>query len=277
MSGSFPPDEGPDPYEGQDLEGLLSGSNSYYPAGLRPVAQTLDALRAAPMRAELGGEAAARADFRAIVLGARSGAAWSSAGSGDGRTLILQAEAAVVTPRPVQGRHRRRAPRRGTWPVKALAGVAAAAVVVVGVTALMGTLPGIGHFRPSADPSAKTASTYGAHSGPNGVAEGASAEATHPSPAGSTPSADAPSQLCRNFYVNHPMSKSDRNALYQQLVELAAPMNVKPYCMRFLDVYDRPADQGSENPGMYGPPLRDGPVNQNGQGKSGSGKTQNQN
>ena len=48
MSDSLPPNGGPDPYDGRDLEGLLSGENVRLPDGMRPVAGTLAALRAAP-------------------------------------------------------------------------------------------------------------------------------------------------------------------------------------------------------------------------------------
>ena len=57
MSDSLPPNGGPDPFDGWDLEGLLSGERVRLPDGMRPVAGTLDSLRSAPMRAELSDEA----------------------------------------------------------------------------------------------------------------------------------------------------------------------------------------------------------------------------
>ena len=68
MPDSQPPYGGPGPYDGWDLDGLLSGENVLVPEGLRPVARTLDALRVAPMRAELAAEEAARTAFRQIML-----------------------------------------------------------------------------------------------------------------------------------------------------------------------------------------------------------------
>jgi hypothetical protein len=79
MSDSLPPDGGPEPFDGWDLEGLLSGENVWLPSGMRPVAGALDSLRSAPMRAELSGEAAARAAFREIMVSARSEPAVSPA------------------------------------------------------------------------------------------------------------------------------------------------------------------------------------------------------
>ena len=61
MSDSPPSFGGPDPYDGWGLEDLLSGKSVQLPEGMRRVAATLTDLRAAPPRAELAGEARARA------------------------------------------------------------------------------------------------------------------------------------------------------------------------------------------------------------------------
>ena len=281
MSDSLPPDEGPDPYEGHDLDGLLSGAGDSFPAGLRPVAQTLDALRAAPMHAELGGEAAARADFRRIMLGAGSGAAWSSDRSDDARTLILPVEAASVGSRPVQGRHRRQRPaRRGRWQAKALAGAAAAAVVVVGVTALAGTWSGSGSQPAQAGPSlrATSATSPSTRPGSKGVEGNATqAPASSPSPTASKQSADGaevgPSDLCREFYGSgESLSPMAKLGLMRQLSQLAhGPMRVFSYCLQFLQVWDvGPTDQGNQGPrGVNGLPGHNGDGNGNDQGNIG--------
>ena len=107
---------------------------------------------------------------------------------------------------------------------------------------------------------------------------GAQDATSHPSPTTSAQSgddtADRPSDLCREFY-DHSLSKPDTNALYKYLSKLAYPMDVKPYCLRYLQVYDAgQAGQGGQGPhGMYWPPLRSGDWNQNGngQGKNASG------
>lgn len=283
MSDSLPPDEGPGPYEGRDLEGLLSGEDDSFPAGLRPVAQTLDALRAAPMRAELGGEAAARADFRRILLGAGNGTPWSSDRGDDARTLILPVEAAGVGSRPVQGRHRRQRPaRRGHWQAKALAGVAAAAVVVVGVTALTGTWSGSGSQPAQAGHSLSATSTASPStaSGSKGVeGKGTQAPASSPSPTASKQSADGaevgPSDLCREFYApEQSLSPMAKFALQRQLSQLAnGPMNVFSYCLQFLQVWDAgPMDQGNQGPrGVKGLPDHNGDGNGSDQAKNAPG------
>lgn len=273
MSDGLPLDEGPDPYEGQDLEGLLSGTNDSFPAGLRQVAATLDALRAAPTRGELGGEAAARADFRRLMLGVGSGA-WSSDDSGDARTLILPVEAASVGQRPLQGRHRRRRPaRRGNWQTKALASAAAVVVVGVGAAALTGTFSGSGS--PSGQSggslSASTTTSPSTTSGSKGV-EG-SGSATHEpahssSPTGSKQSGDGADtkarELCREYWSpEYPLSPQDSYALFRQLSDLAdGPGNVRPYCQQVL----QRSDAGSTNQGNQGSRGMDRHSGRNGNG-----------
>lgn len=72
MSDSQPSNGGPSLYDGWDLEGLLSGKHARVAEGMRPVAGALAALRAAPVPAELAGEAVARAMFRQIMLASES-------------------------------------------------------------------------------------------------------------------------------------------------------------------------------------------------------------
>jgi hypothetical protein len=236
------------------------------------------------MRAELGGEAAARADFRRIMLGAGSGA-WSPDDSGDERTLILPVEAAGISPRPLQGRHRRQRPaRRGKWQAKALVGVAAAAVVVVGVSALTGTFSGSGSqpAQSGTSPSATNATSPSTASGSKGVEGSASAtrEPTHSSsPTASQQSGDGtdttPSELCREYYApQEPLGKQDAIARFHQLSDLAGgPMNVYSYCLRFLEPWDAGStDQGNQGPHrMNGLPGHDGNGKGNGNG-NGNGK-----
>ncbi len=65
MSESPPPSTwGLAPYDDRDLDAVLSGETAGVPEPLLPVAGALAALRAAPARAELAGEAAALAAFR---------------------------------------------------------------------------------------------------------------------------------------------------------------------------------------------------------------------
>lgn len=240
MPDSQLPTEGSRPYDGWDLEGLLSGDNVQLPEGMRPVAAALDALRAAPAAAELAGEADARAMFARLMAASESTPAFtgpvSSAVSVDqvfepveAHTLITPASAPRPTtalearPRP---RHaHRRPPRPGRWRPRALAGVAAAAVLIVGGVVLSGALSGGGGQpgragqnlgAPGASPSSVSTSR-----GSGGLVEagGATKEAT----ATATPSASGghqsstgsgalgPSELCRQYWAffTHPESSAD--------------------------------------------------------------------
>lgn len=65
MPDRFPlPPGGPQPFDERDLDSLLAGKTSDIPVALRPVAETLSALRADPAPRELRGEALVRAAFR---------------------------------------------------------------------------------------------------------------------------------------------------------------------------------------------------------------------
>ena len=158
MSDRLPPDGGPDPYDGWDPEGLLSGESVWLPDGMRPVAGTLAALRGAPMRAELAGEASARAAFREIMLAGERGPGWSGRAVGGGDTLILPTRSSGGGPHVVtRPRHsHRRPPRRRHWQSKAVAGAAAgaAAVMIVGGIALAGGFSGAAAHPGQPGPSA---------------------------------------------------------------------------------------------------------------------------
>ncbi|MGH3212303.1 MAG: hypothetical protein ACRDNO_31515 [Trebonia sp.] len=251
MSDSLPPHGGPDPFDGWDLEGLLSGENVWLPDGMRPVAKTLDSLRSAPVRAELSDEAAARAAFRAIMLPGTSRPAPPGGGADEARTLILPARAAdpgpPAVPRP---RHaHRRPPRRGRWRSRALLSVAggAAAVVIVGGVALAGVFSGgNGHPGVLGSSSGATSAAPGtSNPGSNGVEGSASKEPTaSPTPSHSVGqqsssganTAPGPSELCRQFLESfaHPGSRSDRAAErddLQQLTNLAGGAgHILGYC-----------------------------------------------
>jgi hypothetical protein len=249
MSDSLPPDGGPDPYDGWDLEGMLSGANVWLPDGMRPVAGTLSALRAAPTQAELAGEASARAAFRQFMRANGTASGRPGRGPVDGHTLILPAQGAgggshVVT-RP---RHSHRRPsRRGRWQPKALAGAAVGAVVVVvvGGVALAGGFSGAGgHPGTPARGSSAVGTTPAGHSGSNGLEGAASKQPTaHPAtsdsngqqPGGGTDSAAA---LCQQYLASftHHGSQSDRTKgddAFRQLSDLVGdPRRVFGYCVR---------------------------------------------
>jgi hypothetical protein len=277
MSDSPPPNGGPDPFDGWDLEGLLSGEGVWLPDGMRPVAGTLDALRSAPLGAELSDEAAARAAFREIMLAGRGGSAPAGDAAGDARTLILPTRAAdpgphvVTRPRP---RHaHRRPPRRGRWRSTALIGAAggAAAVVIVGGIALAGVFSaGNGHPGLLGRSSGATrAAPQTSRPGLNGVEGTASKEPTaSPTPshsAGQQSSSGAnaapgPSELCRQYLESfaRPGSRSDQAAErgdLQQLSNLAGGQwHVLGYCMRLQPWAMTPNQTGSD-PGGVGFPA----------------------
>jgi hypothetical protein len=287
MPESLPPDdEGPDPYAGQDLDGLLSGAIGYVPEELLKVIPTLDALRAPPRGADPFGEAAARAEFRRLMLAGRDGPAFAAAQAGDARTLILPAVTAggaephVVLRRPHSHRRPRKRGRR--WQARALVGVAAAAVVAVGATALAGTLSSQGG-RPAA--SALNTSAASMTAGPaapvsRGVdGSGAPVPRAKPTPASSQRSANgpAPAQLCREYFESRAGTgrrggSPAESTLYQELKSLAKGRGgVNYYCMRRLNLWEMPQDAGN----VPGPLSNDGPGQAGFQGPQNSQNSQN--
>jgi hypothetical protein len=254
MSDSRAPNGGPDPYDGWDLEGLLSGANVRLPEGLRPVAGSLAALRAAPTRAELAGEAGARAAFLRNLPAHASDLGRPGTG-GDGHTLILPTRTAGGGSHAVtRPRHsHRRPPRRGRWQPKALAGAAAgAAVVIVGGIALAGGFSGAGGQpgQPGQSSSATSTTTQagGVDSGSRGLEGTATKEPTPrptPSASGGGPSSagsdtgSGRSALCRQYWAflarpESPARWTAEQGTLQQLSELAGgPWNVNRYCTAY--------------------------------------------
>jgi len=298
MSDSLPPDGGPGPFDGWDLEGMLSGENVWLPDGMRPVARTLAALRSAPMRAELADEAAARAAFRDIMPAGRGGPAQAGRDPGDAHTLILPAPApdtvlpapapaparslgASARPRP---RHaHRRPPQRGRWGSKALLGAVggAAAVVIVGGVALAGGFSGVGGQQGllGHNAGATSAAPQTSIAGSNGVEGTAAKEPTaSPSPsrtagqqsAGGSGATSGPSALCRQYleFFEHSKSQSDRaaeNGDFQQLSQLAGgPWHVIGYCMGL-----QPWALTPKQPESYSDGIGVSPPGSQGQAKSG--------
>jgi hypothetical protein len=269
MSDSQRPNGGPGPYDGWDLDGLLSGENVTLPEGMRPVARTLDALRVAPMRAELAAEEAARTAFRQIMLSGGTGQAWPVAGTDDSRTLVLASRAADGGPRPASGPHRhRRPPRRAPWQAKALVG-AAAAVVIVGATVLVSTLSGAGGHPGQSVHSAAAASATSASSraGSPGL-EGSGAKeptakptATAAQQSGTGAGAGSePGALCRQYFASFMHQEPAKHQLFQQLSTLAGgSANVVNYCLDVLQPWSALPQEPGNYPGVAGPgPLSPG-------------------
>jgi hypothetical protein len=216
---------------------------------MRRVARTLDALRAAPTPPELAGEASARAAFRQIMLASGSGPARPGGGAGGAHTLILPTQARGAGPRVVtRPRHAHRRPRqRGRWQLKALAGVAAAAVIAGGI-ALAGTFSGAGGHpgQLGRGSSATSPTPESGRSNSNGLEGTATKEptprptpshsASQPTGSGSGTESEARA-LCRQYltFITRPESRSDRTAeggTYDQLSNLAGgSWRIVGYCV----------------------------------------------
>jgi hypothetical protein len=231
MPDSFPPLTWGPPFDEQGLDALLSGDMTDTPPALRQVADALTALRAAPAQAELRGEAAARAEFRALAGFRAAGQNEAARTDGHAHTLVL--------PAPVpdragarQARHRggrsSRHPRgaRAARPSRArppgrrlgrrggvLMAVSAAALIVI-VVAVTSSVPGPMHRTgrssaagtPSAGrPSAGSRPSQNVQDGsasPEPTRKPTSAHSGHKSPPGTRLSAEQAEAkaLCRDFY-----------------------------------------------------------------------------
>jgi hypothetical protein len=247
---------GPASSDERDLDALLDGHIADVHDALRPVADVLVALRAAPALSELRGEANAMAEFRALGLG---GTARPVRPAPTRPLSVLPAD--LSSPRgrrPVHRRRRRR--RRAGRPVSrwagVLTGVAAAAAIVV-VVAFTGNLPGpierIAH--PSAaKPSASTA----AISASPGVAKPSAKphRTAHPSVSHSTaPAQPEAASTCRAFYGDSkypqlPSRQDMETPQWQQLAQLAHENRepVYQYCARYVPGLFQ---HGSSSPGQY--------------------------
>jgi hypothetical protein len=149
---SPPPPWGPQPFDDRDLDALLAGNIADVPVTLRPVADVLAALQAAPSPAELRGEATIRAEFRALAESRALGLNEPATARASRATPPTVANETTPTrelpalPGPERAGRRRR--RRGAKPGR-LAGsrlgalLAAAAIVVIAVAVTYsGNLPG---------------------------------------------------------------------------------------------------------------------------------------
>lgn len=228
------PFEGPQSHDDRALDSLLSGDFTDLPPSLRPVADTLNALRAAPSPRELRGEAAARAQFRAVRQE-------SLPGPGESRTLVMP----VVPSQRRRGAHVR-AVRRRSFRTRALGLTAAAAVLLLAVAVTYtGNLPSglqrIAHNTIAAPPSR---TLWG---GPaTGGVQTASASPVVPTtaPPVQTPASQAPSAasgaharkvLCKQFWSDlehaRPGRMSWQTPRYLQLITAAGgAQKVFSYC-----------------------------------------------
>jgi hypothetical protein len=243
------------PYTERDLfDAVLTGRTDTIPDALRPVADTLNALRAAPAGAELTAEAAARAEFRVVMRQART-ATTPDVPAVAAHTLALSLPAPQARPRrSARHRHRRSpaGPARLLRPTVLLSAAAAAAVVVLAI-ALTSVVPrslhSIAHSGNAASPKSPAARGTAAQTSLPTLNGGGKAVPT-PTP---TPP-PTPATLCREFFnllIEHPQSAADRQqeeALGKTLTKMAGgTLQVWGYCARALASQDHRPPVGFPN------------------------------
>lgn len=237
---------GPTPIDERDLDAVLNGETADVPVALRPVADALAALRAAPAPAELRGEADAMAEFRARRLN-HAGAV------PDGR------------PRRRSGRYRGRRRLRRPVSLRVAAVTAVAAAAAIGLAALLtNNLPGPIE-RLTGVTRSPAVSSAAAHSGGNSappkpettsaaVVPSASASAAAPA----TPQSQL-SNACRVYYAayeQHPVTQAGLSAevsAWQQLTKLVGsrdPQTVYQDCARYVG--NLPSAQNGQGHGHQG-------------------------
>ena len=300
MNDSFSPVTGPHPDAGDDLDRLLSNGGDYLSDPLAQVARTLDALRAAPLPAELKGEDAARAVFRAAFAAAPDTAAHDTAPLPAPAPWLAAPAAAAEAGRAhvLPGRHRRPAPsRRGPSPAGRphagrpalvrrpvmLLAAAAVTVVVAGGTALAVTLPGFtGHHVPAAGGVTATGTATISLSAPGGVDGNGTLEPT-PASTGKLPS---PRQLCDEFFGNEGEGRglglgqgrgqgqgqapdAAQQADFARLYQLAQGYgSVTAYCMQVREPWAKRQDGGFRGLPVYQGANAEGHQNGRGNGQN---------
>lgn len=233
-----PPGWGPPPFDDRDLDAVLAGETADIPPALRPVVDVLGTLHAPATRAELRGEAAAVAEFRA--LGLRQAARPAGLTS----TLELQMLLADPPPRRV-ARHRVR--RRGPGRVSRLAGTltaVAALVVLVAAVALTGNLSGPIQRLTGRTAAQSTSHPTGNSASPKTETRSAAVEPTSYPPVtlSATPTQSERSAICREYfgYLKRPEPLSTWAAeasVWQRLTKLAGSGNLErvyDYCAPYV-------------------------------------------
>lgn len=242
----LPPGWGPAPFDERDLDAVLSGETTDVPVALRPVADALAALQAAPMPAELRGQAIIMAEFRALAEFRAAGQAQ------DGRTGDLAQTLVLSVPR--EGPARRRAPRHrarrraapaATWRVGTLIGAAATAVVLAAVV-LAGYVPGPFHRLAIPSSSAPSAAQHAGGNSSSPKVEGSATKQPTKSPTASgaaTPQQAEAIGLCNaaSAFVKDPRHsvswRQEASLLHQlqQLIDLAGGVRqVRDYCTPYV-------------------------------------------
>ena len=246
----LPPWWGPAPFDERDLDAVLSGETTDIPVALRPVADALAALQAAPMPAELRGETMIMAEFRALSEFRAAGLGKDGRAGDTAPTLVLSV--------PREGPARRRAPRHrarrraapaSPWHTGTLLG-AAATVVVLAAVVLAGYVPGpIQRLTHLGNPSASSQSAQ-RHAGGNSSSpkvEGSASQQPPPQPTASgpaTPQQSEGSRLCHAVYdvvkdlgppADWKREMSSLSSPLRRLSKLAGGSRQVPgYCAQYL-------------------------------------------
>jgi hypothetical protein len=253
-------------------ESMLDGEAGAVPTELRPLGETLAALRAAPSAAEFRGEEAVLAAFRSmrdLAASQLDSADWTA---GPAHTLPLEIPPGTADRRPRRARHaasgrtrpvRRPPARPSTGRRFGLATTAAAVLVVVmGIFAYSGHLPGpiqsAAHVVIGA-PTAQHRATPRPSAHPTGVGRlSGSATPAARGTATATPSGSAaaagPGQWCQAYFKNpwRPGSTSWDKSDFEKLGKAAGgPRWVLRYCVKYLTGSLRPGGQGSHFPNGY--------------------------
>ena len=223
-------------FDERDLDAVLSGEPTDTPE-LRPIADILAALAAAPMPGELRGQAVIMAEFRALAEFRAAGLAQNGRAGDTAPTLVLSGPQERLGRRR-RPRHRRRAAPRTNWRAGLLISAAAVAAVVLAVV-LTGNVPG--PFQHLVNPSAIT---WGNSSSPKVQGSATPVPTPPPTPAASlTPQQAQAISLCQAFAydIKNPVSsaawKQDFSSLWDQLTNVAGSSRysrVRSFCTSYV-------------------------------------------
>ena len=237
MPDNLPPSGwGPAPFDERDLDAVLAGETADIPAALRPVADALTSLRAAPAPAELRGEANAMAQFRELGQGQAARHAEPAP------TLLLAAQADGQRRRAARHRGTRRVSRPGRRRNGALLATGVAAAIVAAAV-FTGTLPDpIAHLARAPTNSPSAAHDTRNSSSPNVETSTAAKDPTgSPSATGSASSGQSTAAVCRTYYGYYkqspPSDPRTELSVQNQLRELAGTKDrhkVYQFCAPYL-------------------------------------------
>lgn len=247
----LPPWWGPAPFDERDLDAVLSGETTDIPVALRPVADALAALQAAPMPAELRGEAMIMAEFRALAEFRAAGLGKNGRAGDTAPTLVLSVpRAGPARRRAPRHRARRQAAPASHWRTGTLLG-AAATVVVLAAVVLAGYVPGpiqrLTHLgNPPASSQSATRNAGENSSSPKVEGSASQVPPARPTIGGSATPQSEGSLLCHEVYdivtnlgpsAHWKQEMSSLSSLWNRLTELAGssrPSQVASYCAPYV-------------------------------------------